>query len=69
MLLQPELKHELIVYGTPAEEDGAGKIVMIKKGSFNETDICMMSHPAPFEVPVPYWLAITNLTIVFNGKI
>ena len=68
MMLQPELQHELIVFGTPAEEAGGGKVKMIEKGVFDETDICMMSHPTPYEIPIPNWLAISELRIVFNGK-
>ena len=63
-----DLKAELIVYGTPAEEGGGGKVLMIEKGVFDEVDICMMSHPTPFEIPNPVWLSRSQLTIVFHGK-
>ena len=66
---QPECKFHLIVYGTPAEEDGGGKIKMIEKGVFDEVDICMMSHPSPYEIPKPICLAITQYKIVFKGII
>ena len=57
----------MIVYGTPAEEGGGGKILMIEKGVFDEADICMMSHPAPCEIPDPIWLGAGKHTIVFKG--
>lgn len=59
---------QLIVYGTPAEEGGGGKAMMIEKGAFDEVDICMMCHPCPAEVPIPRCLALAQLTILFHGK-
>ena len=38
---------QLSVIGTPAEEGSGGKIVLIKKGVFDDVDVAMMSHPAP----------------------
>ena len=64
-----DLKISLIVYGTPAEEGGGGKCFMLEKGVFNEADICMMSHPAPYEIPKPSWLGVAQYRIVFKGKI
>ena len=59
----------MIVYGTPAEEGGGGKILMIEKGVFDEADICMMSHPTPYEIANPIWLGVAQYTIVFKGEI
>ncbi|XP_057313982.1 xaa-Arg dipeptidase-like [Hydractinia symbiolongicarpus] len=64
----PEKNVQLIVFGTPAEECGDGKTRMIAKGVFDEPDICMMSHPAPYEIPIPMWLAACDLKISFKGK-
>jgi len=58
---------QIIVYGTPAEEGGGGKIFMIEKGVFDEADICLMSHPAPCEIPTPIWLGVGQYTVVFKG--
>jgi metal-dependent amidase/aminoacylase/carboxypeptidase family protein len=63
-----DLKAELIVFGTPAEEGGGGKVKMIEAGVFDETDICMMSHPTPMEIPTPIWLARSQLTVTFHGR-
>lgn len=41
---------------------------MIEKGVFKELDICMMSHPTPFEIPTPYWLSAMKLDVTFTGK-
>ena len=32
--------------GTPAEERGAGKQVLIERGAFKDIDVAMMVHPA-----------------------
>jgi len=62
------LKMQIIVYGTPAEEGGGGKIFMIEKGAFDEVDFCMMSHPTPVDVSRPFWLARIQYDIVFHGE-
>lgn len=32
--------------GTPAEEDGGGKIDLIKAGAFDDLDVVFMAHPS-----------------------
>ena len=39
---------QLTVLGTPAEEGGAGKVLLLKAGSFKGVDVAMMAHPSPF---------------------
>ena len=41
-----DLPGKLIVLGTPAEEGGAGKILLIRAGAFRDVDVAMMVHPA-----------------------
>ena len=41
---------QLHVLGTPAEEEGGGKIVMINADTFKDIDFAMMSHPTPFSL-------------------
>ena len=60
------LNIQLIVYGTPAEEGGGGKILMLD--SFKELDVCMMSHPAIGEIPDAVWLATTAFKFNFEGN-
>ncbi|KAG6841058.1 hypothetical protein C0991_002269 [Blastosporella zonata] len=33
--------------GTPAEEGGNGKIVLLEKGAYKDMSACLMCHPAP----------------------
>ena len=41
----PELPGRIIVLGTPAEEEGGGKIIMANDGVFDGIDAVMMCHP------------------------
>src|SRR4030095_12258309 len=40
-----KLKGTIRFYGTPAEEDLAGKVWMAKDGLFNDLDVCLDWHP------------------------
>ena len=59
---------QLVVYGTPAEEDDVGKIKMIEAGCFNDIDIAMMVHPCPFDAGYANWPAALSLSITYEGK-
>ena len=37
---------QLTVMGTPAEEGGGGKVLMIRAGVFKDVDAAMMVHPS-----------------------
>ena len=53
LALQPfmtSLPGELLVFGTPAEEGGGGKIAMARQGAFDNVDAAMMIHPADFDL-------------------
>lgn len=41
----PELHGTLMVMGTPGEEGGGGKVIMLEKGAFDEVDTFFMIHP------------------------
>ena len=38
------------LYGTPAEEGGAGKTFMVRAGLFDDVDICLHWHPAAYNM-------------------
>ena len=44
--------------GTPAEEGGGGKNVMIDAKVFQGLDVAMMAHGCPFTAARPKFLAI-----------
>ncbi|WEK40057.1 MAG: amidohydrolase [Candidatus Brevundimonas colombiensis] len=39
------IKGELRVYGTPAEEGGSGKVYMVREGLFDDVDVAVHWHP------------------------
>lgn len=54
--------------GTPAEEGGGGKILMLEAGAFDGLDAAMMVHPGPIDLPYMPSLATTRLGITFTGQ-
>ena len=60
-------KVKIVLLGTPAEEGGGGKILMINNGCFKDIDFCMMVHPCPYDVLKPHFLACQTFKITYKG--
>lgn len=58
----------LQVVGTPAEEGGGGKIILLERGAFQDSDAVMMFHPYSRTMVVRPALAATGLKLAFHGK-
>ncbi len=56
------------VLGTPAEEGGGGKILMLERGVFDGVHAAMMMHPAPAESDIFPTLASAACDYHFHGK-
>lgn len=56
------------VIGTPAEEGGGGKIVLVERGAFEGSDVAMMFHPSVKNMPIRGALAAARLTLTFHGR-
>ncbi|MFL5798834.1 MAG: M20 family metallopeptidase [Actinomycetota bacterium] len=56
------------VLGTPAEEGGGGKIVMLENGAFDGVHAALMVHPAPFEVLEFPIIAATSFDVRYTGR-
>src|SRR5437763_4005216 len=56
------------VFGTPAEEGGGGKILMLERGAFDGVHASMMVHPAPTEMEAMPCLAVSHLNVEYTGK-
>ena len=56
------------VLGTPAEEGGGGKILLLKQGAFDGAHAAMMVHPSPYEQPEMPIIAVNHLKIAYTGK-
>ncbi len=41
-----ELKGNVCIIGTPAEEGGAGKVKLLRAGAFDDVDFALMMHPS-----------------------
>ena len=58
----------VVVMGTPAEEGGGGKIIMARRGAFEDVDAAMMVHPAGLDLPGMNVLAIATIVVEYHGK-
>jgi amidohydrolase len=56
------------VLGTPAEEGGGGKILMLDRGVFAGVHAAMMVHPSPNERIDPPTLAVAHMDVDFHGR-
>jgi amidohydrolase len=63
--------------GTPAEEDGGGKIVLLNAGAYEGVDACLMAHPVPVIDQAPEidggaapggYMARAHVQVTFSGK-
>lgn len=59
----------VVVLGTPAEEGGGGKIIMIEGGAFKGIDVAMMIHPSDQNLILRGSLAIKEIRMKFRGKL
>ena len=56
------------VLGTPAEEGGGGKILLLQRGAFDGAHAAMMVHPSPYEQPEMPIIAVNHLKVAYTGK-
>ncbi len=66
--LADELGITVKVFGTPAEEGGGGKIIMLNQGVFEGVHAAMMVHPAPMELDNFPCLAVSHIDVHYHGK-
>ena len=58
----------LRIMGTPAEEGGGGKIVMARRGAFEQVGAAMMVHPADADLISMDCIALQELHVQIHGK-
>ena len=56
------------VMGTPAEEGGGGKILLLQGGAFDGAHLAMMTHPAPIDIAEWPIIAAQQFRIRYTGK-
>jgi amidohydrolase len=66
--LADDLGLTVSVFGTPAEEGGGGKVLMLERGAFAGVHAAMMVHPAPLEQDRMGCLAVAHLEVSYRGK-
>nr|XP_058939234.1 xaa-Arg dipeptidase isoform X2 [Kogia breviceps] len=64
----PPLPVKVIVLGTPAEEDGGGKIDLIEAGAFKNLDVVFMAHPSQENAAYLPDVAEHDVTVKYYGK-
>ncbi|KAG0421047.1 hypothetical protein HPB47_003054 [Ixodes persulcatus] len=62
------LRGKVVIMGTPAEEGGMGKELMLQKGAFDDVDVALMSHPEHRDALRLMMTARSLIKAVFHGK-
>lgn len=63
-----ELGITVRVIGTPAEETGGGKVLMLERGVFDGVAAVLMVHPGPLDIAGATSLALADIAITFSGR-
>jgi amidohydrolase len=63
-----ELGLRVTVMGTPAEEGGAGKQLLLDAGAFEGIHLALMNHPGPSDLLLPEVLTAQSLEITYTGR-
>lgn len=65
-----QIDGKIVLLGTPAEEGGAGKVIMFKEGAYDGMAACLMCHPAPgplHSVSLSKSLALRRIEVSYTG--
>lgn len=66
--LADDLGITVSVIGTPAEEGGGGKVLLLERGAFAGVHAAMMVHPAPFDDLRPRVSAVSHFRVRYTGR-
>src|SRR6202034_2573846 len=58
----------VLVLGTPAEEGGGGRVLMLDAGLFDEAHLAMMVHRWPSDRITANCLAVSHFDVHYRGK-
>jgi len=61
------LPGRIVFMGTPAEEGGGGKILLLERGALKGVDAAIMAHPMDVEASTMPALATRHLHFIFTG--
>ena len=65
--LADKLPGRVVFMGTPAEEGGGGKILLLERGALKGVDAAVMAHPMDVEASTMPALATRHLHFIFTG--
>lgn len=65
--VKDQLPGRLVVAGTPAEEGGGGKVILVRNGVFEDVDAAMMIHPSSHTTIAQAALARIKVEVSFTG--
>lgn len=54
--------------GTPAEESGGGKALLIDAGVFDDVAAAVMVHPGPIDIAAARSLSLSEVTVTYTGR-
>ncbi len=63
-----ELGLTVALIGTPAEESGGGKALLINAGVFDDVAAAVMLHPGPIDIAAARSLALSEVTVTYTGR-
>ena len=58
----------IAIIGSPAEEAGGGKAILIERGAFKDVAAALMIHPSDRDVALVGSLAMTQVEVRFHGR-
>jgi amidohydrolase len=63
-----ELGLTVALIGTPAEEAGGGKALLLEAGTFDDVAAAVMLHPGPTDIAAARSLALSEVNVEYRGK-
>ena len=63
-----ELGLTVALIGTPAEESGGGKALLLKAGTFDDVAAAVMIHPGTLDIAAARSLALSELNVTYTGR-
>jgi len=63
-----ELGLTVVLLGTPAEEAGGGKALLLNAGTFDDIAAAVMLHPGPIDIACARSLACSQAEVTYLGK-
>ncbi|MPZ22057.1 MAG: amidohydrolase [Dehalococcoidia bacterium] len=58
----------IVVFGSPAEESGSGKVRMIDEGCLEGVDVALMAHPSLLDIDTPAMYGVSRLDVEYSGR-